>query len=43
VPEAAVAYTESFMVNLAREVGFSRAEIVGKDPSNRQPDLVAQK
>jgi SAM-dependent methyltransferase len=43
VPEAAVAYTEAFIVDLARAVGFSKAEVIGKDPSIWQPDLVAQK
>jgi SAM-dependent methyltransferase len=43
VPEAAVAYTETFMVNLAREVGFSKADVVGRNPANWQQDLVAQK
>ena len=43
VPEAAVAYTESFIVNLTREIGFSQVEITGKDFSVWQPDLVARK
>lgn len=43
VPEAAVAYTEAFVVNLAREVGFSKASVIGRDPSGWQRDLVAIK
>jgi SAM-dependent methyltransferase len=43
VPEAAVAYTEAFVVNLAREVGFSKARVIGRDPSGWQRDLVAIK
>jgi SAM-dependent methyltransferase len=43
VPEAAVAYSETFMVNLALEVGFSAAQVIGKDPSEWQSDLVARK
>ncbi len=43
VPEAAVAYTEAFVVGLAREVGFSKARVIGRDPSGWQRDLVAIK
>ena len=43
VPEAAVAYTEEFMVHLAREVGFSNAEVIGKGADIWQSDLVARR
>jgi SAM-dependent methyltransferase len=43
VPEAAVAYTESFMVALAGEVGFSNAEVIGKNVSTWQKHFVARK
>ncbi len=43
VPEAAVAYTEEFMVHLAREVGFSTVEVIGKAAEIWQSDLVARR
>jgi len=43
VHEAAVAYTEAFVVGLARQVGFCQASVVGRDPSGWQRDLVAIK
>jgi ubiquinone/menaquinone biosynthesis C-methylase UbiE len=43
VPEAAVAYTEAFMVGLTREAGFSTAEVQGKAQGIWQVVLVARK
>lgn len=43
VPEAAVAYTEAYMVKVAREVGFSEATVIGKDPALWQSSLAARK
>jgi SAM-dependent methyltransferase len=43
VPEAAVAYREAFLLDLAREIGFSQGEVVGRDPRGWQRDLVATK
>ena len=43
VPEAAVAYKEAFMLSLAREAGFSEAEVMGRDPRGWQRDLTARK
>jgi SAM-dependent methyltransferase len=43
VPEASVAYSEAFMLNLAREVGFTSAEVVGKKPPVLQSALIARK
>lgn len=43
VPEAAVAYTEAFMVDLTRQTGFSATEVVGKAQDLWQSDLVARK
>ena len=43
VPEAAVAYREAFVLGLARDVGFSKAEVVGRDPEAWQRDLAAKK
>lgn len=43
VPEAAVAYTEAFMVGLAQEAGFAEAAVIGKDPAIWQSALVARK
>lgn len=43
VPEAAVAYTEEFMVHLAREVGFSSVEVIGRGAEIWQSDLVARR
>jgi SAM-dependent methyltransferase len=43
VPEAAVAFTEEFMVHQTREVGFSNAEVIGKGAEIWQSDLVARR
>jgi ubiquinone/menaquinone biosynthesis C-methylase UbiE len=43
VPEAAVAYREAFMVDLARQAGFSAPEVIGKAADLWQPDLIARK
>jgi SAM-dependent methyltransferase len=43
VPEAAVAYSEAFMLSLAREVGFSEAAVLGRDPAGWQRTLMARK
>lgn len=43
VPEAAVAYTEAFMIDLAREAGFSDVGVIGKAPAIWQSSLVAHK
>jgi SAM-dependent methyltransferase len=43
VPEAAVAYQEDFMINLACSVGFSSAEVIGVKGEVFQCDLVCTK
>lgn len=43
VPEAAVAYTEAFMLQVAKEVGFSSAEVIPRPAAGWQSVLVARR
>ncbi len=43
VPEAAVAYSEAFILDLVREIGFSKCEVTGTNQDVWQSDLIAQR